>query len=68
MMCVTFFGGIDYRLVFLTYTGLYQGPVFDHLYDLFQINIYTFSTRAIILGHHRTDTQICQPVFKWFKN
>ena len=29
--------------------------------DLFQINLLTFSTHAIILGHHKTGTQISQP-------
>ena len=37
-------------------------------YDLFQLNMSTFSTSALILGHHRTGTQIYQPNLESFRN
>ena len=34
--------------------------------DWFQLNMSNFSTRALILGHHKTGTQISQPIFQLF--
>ena len=34
--------------------------------NLFQITMSTFSTRALILGHHGTGTQISQHTFELF--
>ena len=39
----------------------------QHLeYDWIQINMSNFSMRALILGHHKTGTQISQPIFELF--
>ena len=37
---------------------------FSHL---FQLNMFTFSTHTIILGHHKTGTKISQPISKLFQ-
>ena len=34
--------------------------------DWFQINMFTFSMRSIILGHHKTGTKLYQPIFNYF--
>ena len=36
--------------------------------DRVQLNMYTFSTRSLILGHHGTVTLIYQHIFHLFKN
>ena len=34
--------------------------------DWFQLNMSTFSMRSIILGHHKTGTEIYQPILNYF--
>ena len=47
--------------------GWYGGSTWNLFLRLLLAQHVHFSTRALILGHHRTGTQIYQPIFELFK-
>ena len=60
-----FRGGTFFMGVILMIGALYNLQI-QPIDDRFQLNISTFSTRALISGHHRTGTLIDQPIFQLF--
>ena len=48
----------------ISYVGICEE---EYRQYLIQLNMSTFSTISIIIGHHRTDTLIYQPIFDFCK-